>query len=204
MNFYYYRNIFISKVFWSCVLLVCFVLFGGVMSVSAQIFDRTQSANVYSRNILRRGMVEPFSSQMSINVYQPRYNHRSDVKVGYQYRNSVLQPEKRRVEIMSGVQKYQSDSRMVLSGAQNKGYYTYTPQRMETIESKVMYNSLPIINSRGEVISVATEESTIETGLVQSLPGNWGEPGMPIGDFALPMLLLVGVYVLVRFKCFNC
>lgn len=204
MNFYYYRNIFINKVFRSSVLLVCFVLFGGVMSVSAQIFDRTQSANVYSRNILRRGMVEPFSSRMSIDVYQSRYNHRSDVKVGYQYRNSVSQPEMRRVEIMSGVQKYQSDSRIALSGVQNNGYYTHTPQRMETIESKVMYNSLPIINSRGEVVSVESEEEVVETGGMQALPGNWGEPGMPIGDFALPMLLLVGVYVLVRFKCFNC
>lgn len=174
------------------------------MSVSAQIFDRTQSANVYSRNILRRGMVEPFSSRMSIDVYQSRYNHRSDVKVGYQYRNSVSQPEMRRVEIMSGVQKYQSDSRIALSGVQNNGYYTHTPQRMETIESKVMYNSLPIINSRGEVVSVESEEEVVETGGMQALPGNWGEPGMPIGDFALPMLLLVGVYVLVRFKCFNC
>ena len=203
MNFYYHRNIFISKVFRSSVLLVCFVLFGGVMSVSAQIFDRTQSANVYSRNILRRGMVEPFSSQMPIDVYQSRYNHRSDVKVGYQYRNSVSQPEMRRVEIMSGVQKYQSDSRMVLSGAQNNGYYTYTPQRMEATESKVTYNSLPTINSRGEVVSVESEEAVVETDGMQALPGNWGEPGMPIGDFALPMLLLVGVYVLVRFKGFN-
>lgn len=203
MNFYYYRNIFISKVFRSSVLLVCFVLFGGVMSVSAQIFDRTQTTNVQLRNRLRRGMVEPFSSQMPIDVYQSRYNHRSDVKVGYQYRNSVSQPEMRRVEIMSGVQKYQSDSRMVLSGAQNNGYYAYTPQRMEATESKVTYNSLPTINSRGEVVSVESEEAVVETDGMQALPGNWGEPGMPIGDFVLPILLFVGVYVLVRFKGFN-
>ena len=63
---------------------------------------------------------------------------------------------------------------------------------------------MPTINSRGEVVSVESEEAVVETDGMQALPGNWGEPGMPIGDFALPILLFVGVYVLVRFKCFNC
>ena len=204
MNLSYSKNIFVGLMFCRSVLLICCVLFVTVKGVSAQIFEKKKYfVNVQSGITLRKGMVEPFSSQMPIDVYQSRHIHHSDVKVGYQYRNSVSHPEMRRIEIVSGVQKYQSDGRIALSGVQNNGYYTHTPQRIETTESKVTYNSLPTINSRGEVVSVESEEVVVETGGMQALPGNWGEPGMPIGDFALPMLLLVGVYVLVRFKGFN-
>ena len=199
----FYGKAFFRQVFLRSVVLICYVLLACAMSVSAQAFERTQPANVQPGITMRKGMVEPFSSQMPVDVYQSRHIHHSDVKVGYQYRNSVSHPEMRRIEIVSGVQKYQSDSRIALSGVQNNGYYTHTPQRIETTESKVTYNSLPTINSRGEVVSVESEEVVVETGGMQALPGNWGEPGMPIGDFALPMLLLVGVYVLVRFKGFN-
>lgn len=202
MKLSFYGKAFFRQVFLRSVVLICYVLLACAMSVSAQAFERTRFANVQPGITMRKGMVEPFSSQMPIDVYQSRHLHRSNVKVGYQYRNNVSQPEMRRVEIVSGAQRYHQDSRMVLSGAQNNGYYTRTPQRMEITETKVAYNSFPTINSRGEVVSAESEETVVETGMAQALPGNWAEPG-PIGDFVLPMLLLVGVYILVRFKGFN-
>ena len=150
------------------------------------------------------GMVAPFSTQVPTDVYKQRHIYRSNINVEYHRRDNVSRPVAGNHEIVAGWQNQQVDSRLTL-GSSSVSYYTQTPKMVDAaVAEKVAYNSFPTINSRGEVISVATEESTIETGLVQSLPGNWGEPGMPIDDFALPMLLLVGVYVLVRFKCFNC
>lgn len=147
------------------------------------------------------GMVVPFSTQVP---YKQRHIHRSNINVEYHRRDNVSRPVAGNHEIVAGWQNQQVDSRLTL-GSSSVSYYTQTPKMVNVaVVEKVAYNSFPTINSRGEVISVAAEEAIVETREAQSLPGNWGEPGMPIGDFALPMLLLVGVYILVRFKCFNC
>lgn len=151
-----------------------------------------------------REMVAPFSNQTPVDVYQQRHVRRSNINVEYHRRDNVSRPAHHNGDLVMGWQSQRTEnSRLVLSN-QSNGYYTQTPKSVnEAVAERVTYNSFPTINSRGEVMNVATEEAAVETGVAQSLPGEWGEPGLPIGDFALPMLLLVAVYVLVRFKGFN-
>ena len=180
------------------VIVVFLLLF--VCDISAQQLFRGGEQNFQSRS----GMVTPFSTQTLIDVYQQRQLFRSNINVEYHRRDNVSRPVHHNGDLVMGWQSQRTEnSRLVLSN-QSNGYYTQTPKSVnEAVAERVTYNSFPTINSRGEVMSVATEEATVETGVQQqAFPDNWGEPG-PIGDFALPMLLLVAVYVLVRFKGFS-
>ena len=150
------------------------------------------------------GMVVPFSTQVPTNVYKQRHIHRSNINVEYHRRDNVSRPVHHNGDLVMGWQSQRIDNSRLVFSNQSNGYYTQTPKSVnEAVAERVTYNSFPTINSRGWVVSVESEEVVVETGGMQALPGNWGEPGMPIGDFALPMLLLVGVYVLVRFKGLN-
>lgn len=151
-----------------------------------------------------RGMVTPFSTQTPIDVYQQRHIQRSNISVEYHRRDNVSRPVRSNHELVTSWQYQHSDNGRVVLSNQSNGVYTQTPKDVNSVVAQnVTYNSIPTINSRGEVIAIEGEEAVIETGAVQSLPGSWGEPGLPLGDFVLPMLLLVAVYVLVRFKGLN-
>ena len=150
-----------------------------------------------------REMVAPFSNQTPVDVCQQRHVRRSNINVEYHRRDNVSRLVHHNGDLVMGWQSQRIDNSRLVFSNQSNGYYTQTPKSVnEAVAERVTYNSFPTINSRGEVMSVATEEATVETGVVQSLPDDLPEPGLPIGDFALPMLLLVVVYVLVRFKGF--
>ena len=183
----------------SFVVLV-FLLSFALCDISAQQAFSGVEQNPKSKS----GMITPFSTQTPTDVYQQRHIQRSNINVEYHRRDNVSRPVHHNGDLVMGWQSQRTEnSRLVLSN-QSNGYYTQTPKSVnEAVAERVTYNSFPTINSRGEVMSVATEEATVETGVQQqAFPNNWGEPG-PIGDFALPMLLIVAVYVLVRFKGFS-
>ena len=157
-------------------------------------------------NVNREGMVSPFSSQIPSDIYQRRdVFHHSDINIKYQPRPEVSRPTHYKHDIVIGLQNQNRINQVALWQSSNE-YYTRTPQKINLpVEQKVTYNSFPTINSKGEVVAEeTTPESIVEIGPQQRLPGNWSEPGMPIGDFLLPMLLFVLIYISFRFlKGFN-
>ena len=179
------------------VIVVFLLLF--VCDISAQQLFRGGEQNFQSRS----GMVTPFSTQTPIDVYQQRQLFRSNINVEYHRRDNVSRSVRGNHDIVTGWQNQRVDNRLTVGGS-SVSYYTQTPKMVnDAVVEKVTSNSFPSIDSKGDVISVASEEGVVETtGMAKAFPDDWGQPG-PIGDFALPMLLLVAVYVLVRFKGFS-
>ena len=143
---------------------------------------------------LRGDMVAPFSTQTPIDVYQQRHVHHFNIKVEYHRRDNVSRPVRCDHDIVTGWENQRVDNRLTI-GSSSVSYYTQTPKMVDAaVAEKVAYNSFPTIDSKGEVISEGVEDAVVETGMKQALPSDWSEPGMPIGDFVFPMLLLVGFY----------
>ncbi len=149
-------------------------------------------------NSNRNGMVAPFSSQFPSYVYQRMDIFHSHVNIKYQPRTDVSRPTHYKHDIVIGLQQQNRNNQIQLSRS-SSDFYTRTPQKVNLpIEQKVTYHSFPTINSKGDVIAEETADPIVETGPQQRLPGNWGEPGMPIGDFLFPMLLFSVIYSFVR------
>ena len=184
------------------LIVVLFLCFGDV-NLSAQVVFGTQKA---PKVISREGMVTPFSTQVPADVYQShQMRRRSNINIQYKQRSEVSQPISRGAEIINGVEAHRNESRVVLNGGASDSYYTQTPKSVDAEKvTTVTYNSFPTIDSKGEAMNISEEGSIVETGSKQNLPGDWSEPGGPIGDFVFPMLLLVGAYLSIRtIKGFN-
>lgn len=124
------------------------------------------------------GMVVPFSTQVPTDVYKQRHIHRSNINVEYHRRDNVSRPVHHNGDLVMGWQSQRIDnSRLVFFESIEWILHTNAKSVNEAVAERVTYNSFPTINSRGEVVSVESEEVVVETGGMQALPGDWGEPG---------------------------
>lgn len=177
----------------SSVVLVFLLLFALCDISAQQVFSGVEQSPKS-----KSGMITPFSTQTPTDVYQQRHIQRSNINVEYHRRDNVSRPVAGNYDIVIGLQNQRVDNRLTI-GSSSVGSYTQTPKMVnDAVAEKVTSNSFPMIDSKGNVIDEASEEGVVETGMAKALPGEWPEPGMPIGDFAFPMLLLAGAYLLAR------
>ena len=144
-------------------------------------------------------MVVPFSIQAPMDVYQSHQVHRRFNVVGRKRSGYVCTPNTSRIEILNGLEFY-NHSYGEFNVVPNE-YYTKTPKCIDVVNvATTACNKYPMIKIKDRSMNFLEEEAVIITGPTQRLPGNWGDPERPtpVGDFLLPMLFFVGIYIFLR------